>query len=137
LLSLVSILINIMILGSAGFSFIGTRTTLSCFLIFVPVFLAEPLAPVCIFLPWFSATCAYDIFVDILYTNIKVIERVKSKYRIAKYDVGINTSSLTARISVIISSSSLVLSKASGLFLYPSIYLSRVLACITIILVFF
>jgi hypothetical protein len=37
---------------------------------------------------------------------------------------------------VIILSSYLVLSKASGLFLYPFIYLSRVLASIAIMLVF-
>jgi hypothetical protein len=126
-----------MILGSIGFSFIGARATPPYFLIFVPVFLAEPLAPVCIFPLWFSATCVYDIFVNTLHANIKVIKRVKSKYKVAKHDIGIDTPSLTTRISVIISPSSLVSSKASGSLLYPSIYLSRVLASITIILVLF
>jgi general stress protein CsbA len=55
---------------------------------------------VCVFLSWFSAICAYNIFVDILYTNIKVIERVRSKYRIAEYNIGINIPSLTIRILV-------------------------------------
>jgi hypothetical protein len=88
------------------------------------------------FFSWFLAICAYNIFVDILYINIKVIERIRSKYKIIERDIDINTPSLTARILIIISSSSLVLSKASGLLLYPSIYLSRVLASIVIILVF-
>ena len=82
-------------------------------------------------------TCTYDIFVNILYVNIEVIEHIRSKYKIAERDIGIDIPSLTARILVIISPSSLVLSKASGLFLYPSVYLSRVLASITIILVLF
>jgi hypothetical protein len=90
-----------------------------------------------VFLPWFSATCAYNIFVDILYANIKVIEYIRSKYRVVEYNISINIPASTARILVIILSSSLVLSKASGSFLYPFIYLSRVLASITIILVFF
>jgi hypothetical protein len=101
------------------------------------VLLAEPLAFVCVFPPWFSATCAYDTFVDTLYTNIEVIEYIRSEYKVAKHNISINISSLTARILIIILSSSLVLSKVSGLFLYLSIYLSRVLASITIILVFF
>jgi hypothetical protein len=126
-----------MILGSAGFSFIRTRATLPCFLIFVPVLLAESLALVYVFPPWFSATCTHDIFVDILHADIEVIERVRSEYRVIEHDISANTSSLTARISIIISPSSLASSKASGLFLYPSIYSSRVLASITIILVFF
>jgi hypothetical protein len=136
-LSLVSILIDIIILGSAGFSFIGTRATFSCFLIFVPVLLAESLVFVCMFLPWFSATCSYDTFVDILRADIEIIEYIRSEYRVAERDISINTSSLTARILVIILSSSLVLSKVSGLFLYHSIYLSRVLASIAIMLVLF
>jgi hypothetical protein len=101
------------------------------------VFLAEPLVFAYEFPPWFSATYAYDVFIDILHADIKVIERVRSEYKIAEHDIGINTPSLTARILVIILPNSLVLSKASGLFLYPSIYLSKVLASITIILVFF
>jgi hypothetical protein len=101
------------------------------------VFLAEPLVPVCIFLPWFSAICAHDIFVDILRANIEVIKHIRSEYKIAERDISINTPSLTARISVIILPSSLALSKASGLLLYPFIYLSRVLASITIMLVLF
>jgi hypothetical protein len=101
------------------------------------VFLAEFLAFVYMFLPWLSAICTYNTFVDILYTNIKVIERVRSKYKIVERDININIPSLTARILVIISSNSLVLSKASGLLLYPFIYLSRVFASITIMLVFF
>jgi hypothetical protein len=136
-LSLISVLIDIIILGSAGFSFIGAYTTPPCFLIFVPAFLAEPLALVCMFPPWLSATCAYNIFVDILRANIEVIERVRSEYRITERDININTPSLTARISVTISPSSLVLFEASGSFLYPSIYLSRVIVNIIIILAFF
>jgi hypothetical protein len=86
---------------------------------------------------WFSAICAYDIFVDILYINIEIIERIRSEYKIAERDINIDTPSLTARISITISSNSLVSSKASGLFLYPFIYLLRVLASIIIILVLF
>jgi hypothetical protein len=89
------------------------------------------------FFLWFSATCIYDTFVDILHVNIEVIKHVKSKYKITKRDIGIDISSLTARILVIISPSSLISSKTSGLLLYPSIYLSRVFPSITIILVFF
>jgi hypothetical protein len=89
------------------------------------------------FLLWFSATCAYNTFVDILHVNIEVVEYIRSEYKVIERDISINTPSLTARILVTILSSSLVLSKASGLFLYPSVYLSRVLASITIILVFF
>jgi hypothetical protein len=130
-----------MILGSAGFSFIRARVIPPCFLIFVPVLLAEPPAPVCVFPPWLSATCAYNTFVDILHAklhaNIEVVERVRSEYRLAECDIGADAPSLTARISVTISPSSLVLSKASGSFLYPSIYSSRVLASITIMLAFF
>jgi hypothetical protein len=100
------------------------------------VFLAEPLAFVCMLFPWFSATYAYNTFVYILRVNIKVVERIRSEYRVAEYNISIYIPSLTARISMIISSSSLVLSKASGPLLYPFIYLSRVLASITIILVF-
>jgi hypothetical protein len=78
-----------MILGSAGFSFIRTRITPPCFLIFVPIFLAELLVLVCMFPPWFSAICAYNIFVYILRVNIKVIERVRSEYRVAeREDIG-------------------------------------------------
>jgi hypothetical protein len=124
-----------MILGSAGFSFIGARATPPCFLIFVPLLLAEPLALVYVFPPWLSATCAYDTFVDMLRANIEVIERVRSEYKVAKRDINTDTPSLTARISVIISPSSLVSSKASGSLLYPSVYSSRVLASIVIILV--
>jgi hypothetical protein len=101
------------------------------------VFLAEPLALICIFLPWLSATCTYDTFVDILYVNIEVIECVRSEYKVIEYDISTNTPSLTARISITISPSSLVLSKASGSLLYPFIYLSSVLVSITIILVHF
>jgi hypothetical protein len=90
-----------------------------------------------VFLLWFSATCAYDTFVDILCANIKVVEYIRSEYKIAERNIGIDIPSLTARISVTILPNSLVLSKASGLFLYPFIYLSRVLASITIILVLF
>jgi hypothetical protein len=126
-----------MILGSAGFFFIGTRATPPCFFIFVPVFLAEPLASIYMFPPWLSAICAYDIFVDILRANIEIIEYIKSEYKIIKRDVNINIPSLTTRISVIISSSSLVLSKASRSLLYLSIHSLRVLASITIMLVFF
>jgi hypothetical protein len=136
-LSFVSTPIDIIILGSAGFSFIGTRATPPCFLIFVPVFLAEPLVLVYMFPPWFSATCAHNTFVDILHADIEVIEYIRSEYRVTERDISINTPSLTARISVTISSSSLVLSKASGSPLYPSVHLSRVLASITIILVLF
>jgi hypothetical protein len=126
-----------MILGSAGFFFIGARATPPYFLIFVPMLLAEPLAPVCMFPPWLSATCAYNTFVDTLRVDIKVVERVRSKYRVVKRDININTPSLTARISVTISPSSLVLSKASGSLLYPSVYSSRVLASAAIMLVLF
>jgi hypothetical protein len=107
------------------------------FLIFVPALLAELLAPVCMFFSWFSATYAYNIFVDILCANIEIIKRVRSEYKIIERNININIPSLTTRISVIILPNSLVLSKASGLFLYPFIYLSRVFASITIILVFF
>jgi hypothetical protein len=92
---------------------------------------------ICMFLPWFLIICTYDIFVDILRANIKIIEHVRSEYKVVERDISINTPSLTTRILVIILSNSLVLSKASGLLLYPYIYLSRVLASITIILVFF
>jgi hypothetical protein len=126
-----------MILGSTGFSFIRTRATPFWFFIFVPVLLAEPLVLICIFPPWFSATCTYDTFVDILRANIEVIERVRSKYKVVERDISTNTPSLTARILITISSSSLVLSKASGSFLYLSIYSSRVLASVTIMLVLF
>jgi hypothetical protein len=119
------------------FFFIRIHAIPLYFLIFVPVFLAEPLVFVCVFLPWFSVTCAYDTFVDILHANIEVIEYIKSEYKVIERNININVFSLIARISVIISSSSLVLSKASGSLLYPSIYLSRVLTSITIILVFF
>ena len=101
------------------------------------MFLAEPLVPVCIFLPWFSAICAHDIFVDILRANIEVIKHIRSEYKIAERDISINTPSLTTRILVIILSNSLVLSKASGLLLYSSVYSSRVLASVVIILVLF
>jgi hypothetical protein len=138
LLSLVFALIDIIILGSTGLFFTRTRATPSYFLIFVPVLLAELLVFVCMFFLWLSATCAYDVFVDILRANIEVIERVRSKYKkVAERDININTPSLTARILVIILPNSLVLSKTSGLFLYPFIYLSTVLASVIIILVFF
>jgi hypothetical protein len=126
-----------MILGSAGFFFIRTCITSSCFLIFVPVFLAEPLVFVCVFFLWFSATCIYNTFVNILYANIEIIEYIRSEYKVAKHDININTPSLTARILIIILSNSLVSSKTSGSLLYPFIYSSRVLANITIILIFF
>jgi hypothetical protein len=101
------------------------------------VFLAEPLVLVYMFPPWLSATCIYNTFVNILRADIKIIERVRSKYKVAKYNINTDIPSLTARILVIISPSSLVLSKASRLLLYPSIYLLRVLASIVIILIFF
>jgi hypothetical protein len=134
---LLFVLIDIIILGSAGFSFIRTRVILSCFFIFVPAFLAKPLAFICIFPLWFSAIYAYDIFVDILYVNIKVIERVRSKYKVVERNININTPSLTVRILVTILSSFLVLSKTSGSFLYPFIHLLKVLISVTIILVLF
>jgi hypothetical protein len=137
LLSLASILIDIIILGSAGFFFIKTRTTPPCFFIFVPALLAEPLTPVYVFPPWLSATCAHDVFVDTLYVDIEVVERVRSEYRVVERDINTDTPSLTARILVIILPSSLVSSKASGSLLYPFIHSSRVLASITIMLVFF
>jgi hypothetical protein len=126
-----------MILGSAGFFFIGICAIPLCFFIFVPALLAEPLIFICMFFLQFSAICAYDTFVYILRANIEVIEYIRSKYKVVKRDISINISSLIARISIIILSNSLVLSKASGLFLYSSIYSSRVLISITIILVFF
>jgi hypothetical protein len=93
--------------------------------------------PVCVFPLWLSAIYAYNTFVDILRANIEVIEYVRSKYKVVKCDIGTDTPSLTARILVIILPNSLVSSKASGSFLYSSIYLSRVLTSVTIILVFF
>jgi hypothetical protein len=126
-----------MIFGSAGFFFIGARAIFSCFFIFVPALLAEPPAPVYVFPPWFSVTCAYYIFVDTLYIDIEVIKYIRCKYKIIEHDININIPSLTTRISIIISSNSLVLSKASGLLLYPSVHSSRVLVSIVIILVFF
>jgi hypothetical protein len=101
------------------------------------MFLAEFLIFIYMFSLWFSATYTYDIFVNILYVNIEVIEHVRSEYKIIERDININTPSLTARILVIVSFNSLVLFKASRLLLYPFIYLSRVLASIIIILVFF
>jgi hypothetical protein len=112
------------------------RVIPSCFFIFIPAFLAESPVFVYVFFPWFSATCIYDTFVDILYINIEIIEYIKSEYKVIEYNININIPSLTARILVIILSSSLVLSKASGLLLYPSIYSSMVLASIVIMLVF-
>jgi hypothetical protein len=126
-----------MILGFASFFFIGARIIFSCFPIFVPALLTKLLVFVYMFFLWFSATCAYNTFVDILYINIKINKRVRSKYKIIKRDIDINISSLTARILVTISPNSLVLSKASGSFLYPFIHSSRVLASIIIMLVFF
>jgi hypothetical protein len=82
-----------------------------------------------------SAIYTYNAFVDILRANIEVIERIKSKYKVAERDININIPSLTARILVIILSSFLVLSKAFRLLLYPFIYLSKVLASVTIILI--
>jgi hypothetical protein len=90
-----------------------------------------------VFFLLFSATCAYDIFVDILYTNIEIIEHVRSEYKIAKRDIGIDIPSLIARILITILSAFLVLSKTSGSFLYPFIYSLRIFANVTIILVFF
>jgi hypothetical protein len=90
-----------------------------------------------VFPSWLLAICAYDTFVDILRADIEVVERVRSEYKVAKRDISTNTPSLTARILVIISPSSLVLSKASGSLLYPSVYSSRVLVSIIIILVLF
>jgi hypothetical protein len=126
-----------MILGSAGFFFIRARATPPCFLIFVPALLAEPLTLVYVFPPWLSATCAYNAFVDTLYADIEVVERVRSKYKVAKRNINTDAPSLTTRISVTISPNSLVLSKASRLLLYPSVYSSRVLASVTIMLVLF
>jgi hypothetical protein len=80
-LSLVSALIDIIILGSVGFFFIGAYATFPYFPIFVPALLAEPLALICVFLPWLSATYAHDAFVDTLRANIEIVEHVMSEYR--------------------------------------------------------
>jgi hypothetical protein len=117
--------------------FIRAYIILFFIFIFVLIFLAEPLAFICMFLLWFSVICTYNIFVDILRINIEIIKCIRSKYKIINRDIGIDIPSLIARISVIILSNSLVLSKVSRLFLYLFIYLSRVLASITIILVLF